>query len=348
MDRPRVLVLALSGIGNLLMQTPLLRKLKDANPTAEITAMVAPRGTQEVLKHNSAIRNIFLGSPKPVLRERIGMIQAIQREKYDFGFVAYPGQLITSSSLMFFGAVPQRIGHHFNYYFIKNSGLFLTDAFPVQPVHDVRQNLNLLAALGLDTCSENALYEFPLSLEDKTAAKTFLRESKIRPNNKLIGMHPGTNKDMTYKRWPIERWAKLSDRLAKQFKAKILLFGNSDENALKDAILKQMRHKGYNINLSLSASAALIGMCDFFVSNDSGLMHVAVSQKIPTFGLFGPTDENRTAPWGPFGRVIRAAGTKPNYDVTRLQEIKKRQTADEAMMALDVSFVYENILNYFS
>jgi ADP-heptose:LPS heptosyltransferase len=73
-------------------------------------------------------------------------------------------------------------------------------------------------------------------------------------------------------------------------------------------------------------------------------MHVAVSQKVSTFGLFGPTDETRTAPWGPFGHVIRAANTSPSYNVARLRQIKKNRNADPSLLALDVNTVFDRIV----
>lgn len=343
MLRPRVLVVAMSGIGNLLMQTPLITKLKEANPASEISVLVSPRGTQDILIHNTKILDIIVGNAKPPLRNRIGMIQVIQKEKFDIGIVAFPGQLTMSSSLLYFGSVPTRIGHKYNYHFLKNTGLFLTNPISAQPVHDVRQNLNLLAPLGLDTNSSDTEYDFPVGEEDRLLAQKYLNENKLTKNI-LIGLHPGTNSDMAYKRWPVERWAKLADRLAYQFKAKILLFGNTDENSIKTEIAKLMRHKPVAVTQTLRGTAALIGKCAFFVSNDSGLMHVAVSQKVPTFGLFGPTDEGRTAPWGKFGRVIRAASTQPNYDVAKLREIKQRQTADETLLALNVEPVFNQIV----
>ena len=63
--QPRVLIVAMSGIGNLLMQTPLIKELKETNPTAEISVMVAPRGTKDVLLHNNNIKRVIIGYPKP-------------------------------------------------------------------------------------------------------------------------------------------------------------------------------------------------------------------------------------------------------------------------------------------
>lgn len=343
-ERPKVLVLAMSGIGNLLMQTPLIKKLKDTNSTAEISVMLAPRGTKDVLLHNHNIKNVFVGYPKPSLKQRVRMIKTIQQGKFDIGIVAYPGQLITSSSLLSFGMIPTRIGHKYNYHFLKNSGLFLTKSFALQQTHDVQQNLNLLQGLGIDADPTNTEYDFPLTSAEQKETEYFLTQNNIDKTS-LIGLHPGTNPDMAYKRWPVERWAQLADQLADQFKAKILIFGSADEDHLKTEIAKNMRHEPFNVTLSLRGTTALMSKCSFFVSNDSGLMHVAVSQKVPTFGLFGPTDENRTAPWGKYGHVIRAENTKPTYDVTKLREIKKLKTADETLLALNTETVFNQIVN---
>lgn len=342
-EKPRILVVAMSGIGNLLMQTPLIKRLKEENSSAEISVMVAPRGTSDILNGNKIINKIFLGSPKPSFSNRIGMFQAVQKEKFDIGIVAFPGQLTTSSSLLYFGSVPMRIGHSYDYHFLKNTGLFLTNKIIPQQTHDVQQNLNLLQPLGIRTSSTDTEYDFPLANKDYEVAQNFLNSHGML-NDEIIGIHPGTNSDMTYKRWPVERWAQLADQLADQFKAKILIFGNENENHIKIAISKQMRNKPFDVTLSLSETAALISRCRCFISNDSGLMHVAVSQKIPTFGLFGPTNEGRTAPWGKFGHVIRAKGTKPTYDVSKLREIKKLQKADETLLALDVETVLGEII----
>jgi len=339
---PKVLIVAMSGIGNMLMQTPLIKRLKEANPTAEISILVAPRGTKDVLKANTNVKNIFQGNAKPKFKQWLEMVKNIRKEKFDIGIVSYPGQLVTSSSILHFGNVNQRIGNLYDYYFLKQCSLFLNTALPEKPVHDVEQNLNLLSSLGIETNSQNCTYDFPLTAEDLSIADKFLTESKLT-EEKYIGIHPGTNADLIYKRWPTERWVRLADRLTEKYNAKILIFGGPEENSLKATIKKNMRHKAYGVSLPLRATAALISKCSFFVSNDSGLMHISVSQNVRTFGLFGPTDEKRTAPWGPLGHVLRAEGTKPTYDVTKLRQIKNQHSVDTSMLALSEDFVLNGI-----
>jgi len=50
---------------------------------------------------------------------------------------------------------------------------------------------------------------------------------------------------------------------------------------------------------------ALIKRCNLFLTNDSGLMHVAAAFGIPVVAIFGPTDPDKTAPIGGNARIVR-------------------------------------------
>jgi heptosyltransferase-2 len=50
--------------------------------------------------------------------------------------------------------------------------------------------------------------------------------------------------------------------------------------------------------------AALLALCDGFVGNDSGAMHVAAALGVPTVGIFGSTRPDRTAPLGARTAVV--------------------------------------------
>lgn len=335
----KILIVSMSGIGNLLMQTPIIKQIKTNFPAAKISVLVAPRGTKKVLEKNPFVENIIVSSPKPSFKEWLETVATVRKNKFDIGIVTFPGQLTTSGSILFFGGVKQRIGHRFNFHFLKNSGLFLSHAAETEPnIHDVVQNLNLLKFLGIKPDFENASYDFPIGDEDTKEAENFLKNQNLS-DKKLIGLHPGTSKDLVYKRWPTDRWAKLADQLVDTYQAKILIFGGPEEDDLKKEIQKLMAKESFPVTLSLRGTAALIKKCSLFVSNDSGLMHTAVSQQVPTFGLFGPTDERRTGPWGKFGHVVRAEGTKPNYDVKNFKKFKEQKTPDSSMLAITPEMV---------
>ncbi len=352
LQRPRVLLIALSGIGNLLMASPVIRALTDTNPTADIDVLVAPRGTDEVLASNPRVRQILHGSPKPSVASWRRMVKAIRRGRYDIGIVMHPGQLVLSASLLFFGGVRRRIAHRYTWGPLRRTGLLVNAPVELaeyrnrslddRRAHDVVQNLALLRPLGITTNPAEATIDFPLTPDDRARADAWIAQRRLAGGT-LIGMHPGAHTDLASKRWPVDRWSALGDRLAEHEGATVLVFGGLEERDLKTEVCARMRRPALLVEAPLRTTAALIARCAFFVSNDSGLMHVAVSQSVPTFGLFGPTDERRTAPWGPHGHVIRAPSTVPSYEVARLADVRARTEPDPSLQALTVDRIVQTI-----
>lgn len=350
LERPRVLFIALSGIGNLLMASPLFRAVQNANPTAELDLLVASRGTKGVIEANPRMRRVFVGSAKPSFRTFHNLVGTFRQERPTVGIVTYPGQLITSAGLLFFSRIPRRIGHRYSWMVLRDSGFLLTDPVSLLPLpslehalstrtaHDVVQNLRLLEPLGITPDPTAARYEFPLTTDDRAYADAWLMKHDSGSRT-LIGVHPGSYGDVAYKRWPAERFAELGGRLAADRNVSVLVCGGAEEQMLKAEVSARMHARSVVVDTPLRVTAALIARCALFVSNDSGLMHIAASQNVPTFGLFGPTDERRTAPWGPHGHVIRAHGTQPTYEVGSLARIQNRHVADPSLLALSVDDV---------
>lgn len=353
LDRPRVLVVALAGIGNLAMASPLFRALREAYTGASLDVLVAPRGTEELLTSHPGIRHIHVGHPKPSVPAWFRTVRLLRGESYDLGIVVHPGQLVMSASLLRAGQVSRRIGHRYTWHALRESGLCLTDpvaladhrrlALTDRAAHDVVQNLHLLRPLGISLEPSGVTYDLPRSPADEARADEWCNLHNLG-EALLIGLHPGTHGDLAFKRWPADRWVTLGSRIATLFENHvILIFGGPDERTLTAEIHARLRGPAAVVDLPLRAVTALIARCAAFVSNDSGLMHLAASQNVHTFGLFGPTDERRTAPWGPKGHVVRAAGTQPVYDVRALRNDRHRGGPHPSLLDLSADEVIGKI-----
>lgn len=65
---------------------------------------------------------------------------------------------------------------------------------------------------------------------------------------------------------------------------------------------------------SLGHVAAVIERCAVFVGNDSGPLHIAAALGVPVVGIYGPTNEIRTAPYGSGHTVLTApVSCRPCY-----------------------------------
>ena len=111
-------------------------------------------------------------------------------------------------------------------------------------------------------------------------------------------LNPGGNWDL--KRWPKENFARLGKRLIKEYQAKVIITGARADLNLAQDIAAQMEQQPLIFcgKTTLKQLAALMAKVSLVISNDSGPMHIAVSQKTKVIALFGPTSPQITGPYG--------------------------------------------------
>lgn len=145
----------------------------------------------------------------------------------------------------------------------------------------------------------------PVASSSQVFVEQILLQEKItQPFIVLCPFAHGTGKNKQAKIWP--HWALLSQAIAKE---NVLVCPGKDEERLCETLVP---HAKIIKGLNLSQYAAILAKSDFVVANDSGPMHLASAVNVPTLGLFGVTNPNRTAPWG--GDYLGAEGRWPSLD----------------------------------
>ena len=123
----------------------------------------------------------------------------------------------------------------------------------------------------------------------------------------VIGVNPGATYGSA-KRWYPDRFAAVSEKLAAEWSAKIVIFGGPGETDMA-ADIEQRLGKGTCLNLAgkttIRELMALIKRCNFFITNDSGPMHVAAALDVPVVAIFGSTDHTGTSPYSHKAVVVR-------------------------------------------
>jgi heptosyltransferase-3 len=135
-------------------------------------------------------------------------------------------------------------------------------------------------------------------------------------NAPILAVAPAAN--WVGKQWRAERFAELALNLTAPDGlmpgARVAVFAAADERAQVEPVLARIPET-QRIDLVGVGDLALVGgylaRCDFFIGNDSGLMHMAAATGIPTLGLFGPSRTEHYAPWGDKGTFVR---TRESYD----------------------------------
>jgi heptosyltransferase-2 len=119
-----------------------------------------------------------------------------------------------------------------------------------------------------------------------------------------VGVHPGAYYES--QRWLPEYFADLINKIEKQNKfAVVLFYGPEDIHSVK-IIEKMIKTDVPTFNsLDLRKFISLQSLCKVFICNNSGPLHLAVAQKIPTISFMGPTEKKRWMPIGSAHHVFR-------------------------------------------
>jgi ADP-heptose:LPS heptosyltransferase len=315
----RLLVIRTDELGDLVMFTPLLRELRRLYPHAHITVVVNPalRHLLEACPYvNQVVPSFYALVPRwrrPFLLPWRAFWTAYRcRGNTAFDLALLPRwepDNVYATFLAFFSGATWRLGYSESVSLRRqrlNCGFdrLLTTHLHAGPLlHSVQHNLAFIPLLG-GQVGEDRL-ELWTNPQDDEHALRLLREYQVEADALLVGLGPSKGHSVL-KQWPPARFAELGRQLAERHGARILLVGSPDEQALGKEIADQLPAGTINAvgRTSLRQLVALLRHCQVFVSNDTGLMHVAAATGTPTLGLYGPTCPHRFRPWGPAHQVL--------------------------------------------
>jgi len=303
-DIRRILVRATNWVGDAVMSLPALEAVRKNFPESSITVLARPWVLPLLEKYPGVDRVIAFTKGMGFLadmREKIRIIRLIREEKFDLAILFQ--NAFEAALLAYLGGARYRVG-----YDTDGRGFLLTHRLvrdeEVLKVHQVEYYLAILRTMGWETGSgDPSLY---VAEKDLEWARTLMDSKGIAQGDFLVGMGPGAIFGEA-KRWPLERFARIGDWAVEKWGAKVLVFGSARETDICEGLCSSMSHRPWNLcgNTSLGEAVGLIKMCRFFVTNDSGLMHVAAALDVPTVAIFGSTDPVATGPCGPMTRVVR-------------------------------------------
>ena len=298
----KILVLALSGIGDALLFTPALKLLRKELPDSTIDILVMIKSAGEIYEKNPDTSSvIYFDFIKEGFISSLKFILSL-RKKYDASISVYPSNRKEYNIINFLAGAKKRAGIKYlrsdnrNLGFLNNIRVKENDS-----AHNVQTNIKLVEKLLNKDFAEEPSLEFPLSKANESFSAEYLKSITISEADLVIGFHPGcaTLKNHIKRRWEPEKFAALAKLLIENEKAKILLFGGQDEEGLKENIFTKINSPGVFIvkAKSLPDSAAVMKRCNLFITNDSSLMHVASALQLNVIAIIGPTNTNFIHPW---------------------------------------------------
>jgi lipopolysaccharide heptosyltransferase II len=192
--------------------------------------------------------------------------------------------------------------------------------------HETRYVLDLARVAG--ACVEPGderpwLAVLPAACDTIDAHLEAARETLGR-HGPVIAIHPGA-KNGRAKRWPIQHYSRLSDRLSRELNALIVLTGSPNERLLTDALAARMTepHLDLTGKTSLPELTALMAASAVVVTGDSGPMHIACAVNTPVVAIHGPTDPELSGPSAPDAFILRRdLWCAPCYDASATAECR--------------------------
>lgn len=274
---PSFLFINVARIGDTLLATPAMRAVAAAHPGCSITALGHPKRV-EVLEGLPFLERVG-GITKNTApwRGRIG------GRRYDCAFVYGYDEPLVAYALR----VAERVVAFRQKSDALNRRLHCCVQEPdYHSMHAVHHRLSLVDAIGIRAAGPRLSY---LVTENESAwARARFAADVPAGASPLVGLHVATFPKKTFRRWPIEHFALLAERIYGEWPdAHFLIFGG-DEEPERVRWLKE-RLAGcatlYAARLSLRESAALMSLTDLYVGLDTGPTHMMSAFDIPMVSL---------------------------------------------------------------
>jgi len=296
----RIIVTFLMHLGDLTLTTPFLSVLRKAAPGAHITYLVDEK-LREVVLNNPNIDEVMTIDKKGRDNNLLALYatsKKISAGKFDVLLNLHPNE--RCSFIAALAHVPKRVGAaHFLFRPFFHPYLQLN-----RKMHAADMYIDLLARLGVKDLTNNGLEIFP-GQEQKQVVASFWQQEELAPDEKLIGFNIGSAVET--KRWAPERFAQVADVLEKEGYRTVFFGGSMDEAMVAEAVaLMQAKPIIATGKFTIGQLAAAMSRCSLIITNDSGPMHVAISQKVPIVAMYGPSSPALYGPYTARATIVTA------------------------------------------
>lgn len=321
------------------MTTPAIGVIRQFFPQAEIILLANPPVSQ-VFYHHPWVDRVITFDRHGMHKGIVGRLRlARELRKHSFDAAIILPNSFDSALVPFLAGIPVRVGK-------SSDGRAFTLTNRYHPArngavcHEVEQYLKLIRHFGISgSITEPYLC---LSTEEEERASMLLAEQGIQQDDFVIGINPGATYGSA-KRWYPERFAEVADRLASLWSAKVVILGGSGEMEITSDIEKRMEVTVLNLSgkTTVRELMALIKRFNFFVTNDSGPMHIAAAFGVPLAAIFGSTDHATTSPYTDRAVIVRK---ETDCAPCKLRECPTDHRCMTAVSATDVVEAASNLM----
>lgn len=334
---------AYTGLGNFIMATPMISKLRELYPASVIYILAGNSfGTEHVFRSGDGIvdKVLFLPSNAGLVRKVLFFLR-LRRRRITTAFLPFDASPAFYWWGVLLAGIPRRVGHTLDVLGqeMKWTRDALTDEVPLRlNAHESDLHFDLLEKIHRPFGRE---YETHIVALNENALDRF----GLKPRDYVLIQISAANAGLTPKRWTEAGFAELIRKLQQDGET-IVLPGDENEKPLIDRFLAYNNMTARNIagGTSVREISTVIKYAKLLVCNDSGLMHIANAHKTPLIALYGPTDDVFTAPRASTSRIARVplpcAPCMKNFAKTEAEALRDCPINVQCMRDISASVVY--------
>lgn len=292
-EHPRILIVRLSAIGDVIHGMPVACALRERFPDAFLAWVVEERAGALLHGHQAldeliALPRGWLKSPRTVWRLR----RRLRAINFD---LAIEAQGLTKAAIVArLSGAGRRIG--FGDPWGRELSRWLnTELVDTTAEHAVDRNLQLLLPLGIRPRAVR--FQVPEHLMDRVAAEQMIREAGLEDGFAIINTGAG----WPSKLWPSDRYAAVARHLGRnrELRTMVLWAGRQERPLAEQVVAGSDGHAQIAPPTTLTELAALARRCRLFIGSDTGPLHLAAAVGTPCVGLYGPWPAKKHGPYGP-------------------------------------------------
>jgi len=288
----KTLIICPIGLGNFIMATPAIELLSRQIGRENLHLLALKPGIKAMAEATGYFAEVHSWDPdKEGMGRGLGVLKGLRSMQFDYSLSLFPTGDWKFVLFGFLAGARRRIGFAY-----PNSGLpklMQSKSYPLDvKLHDTDQNYGMMErALGVaEDGPRRTVFAFPAEHPEMET----LRQERY------FVCHPGSSAErgMKEKRLPPRAFADVIRMIHREFGLKCLLIGGPEEAELRAEIETMAPHAFIDYkSRNLNELAALIDPAQFYMGNDSGLMHVSVALGKRCIAFFGPTDDRRNGPY---------------------------------------------------
>lgn len=272
------MVFSMTNIGDVVLTCPVIDILRRDFPEAKMDVVTGPKAASLFAENPDFRVKVF--DKRSSLRQKIAWFLDLYKEHYDC-------VVDLRRTMLAFFLMPK----------------FATPVLFENPLKGHKKDMHLNRLRQVYYYDDPSVKQYAVLTSDEDER---FYEGSVAPalqGQSFVVIAPGAADSA--KRWHAEGFAAVADHLSARYK--VILVGDVNDVNITDDIQGRMRTSALSLagKINLRQLAFVLKKSQWVMTHDSGVMHLACYLNKPVVALWGPTDINKYAPWGPKSVIVR-------------------------------------------